>query len=102
MSQLTEYKAGQARRRGRERNEGLRKMDRAAAKTGIVVGLAAAPHTTSGIKLGPIPLSAVLGVPAVIIDIAFAPKHPLAVFVLGLLEGLAMADIPAASARMRP
>jgi hypothetical protein len=64
--------------------------------------MAVAPHTTMGIKLGPVPLSAIIAVPAAIIDIAVAPEHPLAVLVLGIAEGLGMAEIPAASARLRP
>lgn len=101
-TQLEQYKSRQAARRRTERTEASRRVERGVTKVGQVVGMAAAPHTTMGLKLGPIPVSAILSVPAAIVDVALAPKHPVAVFFLGLFEGLGFAEIPAASARLRP
>lgn len=102
MSKLAKYKATVAARTRRERAEGGRRMERAATKGGQVVGLVAAPHLTMGVKLGPIPLAAIIGLPAALLDIALAPEHPLIVFALGLAEGLGMAEIPSASAALAP
>lgn len=101
---IEKYKAGIRRRKAEDRRDTSMRVERAAHRIGLILGLIAAPWTTMGIKVGPVPISGIAAAGALLIDLLVFPEGAFWVGALGIVEGLGAADLTnaVAAARVSP
>ncbi len=101
---LEKYKATIRRRAAEERRDTALRLERTAHRVGMIIGLIIAPWTTMGRKVGPVPISGIMALGALGIDLLVFPEGALWVGALGIVEGMGAADLTnmVASARVSP
>jgi hypothetical protein len=98
---LQKYKAGINRRAKEDRRDSAMRMERAAHRGGMIIGLIVAPWLTMGRMLGPIPVGGAIGTGALLVDVIAYPEGALWSMLTGITEGLGAADLVGAVAAAR-